>query len=61
MISKKYLKKYCLTLAFRHMELLKKEIFKIVELLRPLNLGHDYIRLGGISDGSYMVPKILMI
>ena len=37
----------------------KKEILKIIDLLRPLNLGHDYIRLGGISDGSYIVPKIL--
>ena len=39
----------------------KKEILKIIDLLRPLNLGHDYIRLGGISDGSYIVPKFLMI
>ncbi len=37
----------------------KKEILKIVELLRPYYLGVDNIRLGGNSDGSYIVPKII--
>ena len=60
MISKKILKKILSNLGIStYGTVKKKEIFKIVELLRPLNLGHDYIRLGGISDGSYMVPKIL--
>ena len=27
--------------------------------MRPLDLGYNYIRLGGKTDGSYIVPEIL--
>lgn len=37
----------------------KKDILKLIDLLRPFDLGVDHIRLGGNSDGSYIVPKIL--
>jgi hypothetical protein len=60
MISKKILKKILLKFGIStYGTVKKKEILKIIDLLRPLNLGLDYIRLGGSSDGSYVVPKIL--
>lgn len=60
MISKKILKKILSNFGIStYGTVKKKEILKIIDLLRPLNLGLDYIRLGGSSDGSYVVPKIL--
>jgi len=60
MISKKILKKILLKFGIStYGTVKKKEILKIIDLLRPLNLGLDYIRLGRSSDGSYVVPKIL--
>jgi len=60
MIFKKILKKTLSNIGIStYGSVKKKEILKIIDLLRPLNLGFECIRLGGNSDGSYIVPKIL--
>jgi len=37
----------------------KIEFFAALSFLRPINNGHELIRIGGISDGGYLVPNDL--
>ncbi len=37
----------------------KKKILEIINLLRPEDLGYKYQRIGGKTDGSYVVPEII--
>ena len=35
-----------------------KSILNAINLLRPFDLGHEFVRIGGSADGSYILPKI---
>jgi hypothetical protein len=37
----------------------KIDFFSLLTYLRPINNGHELIRIGGISDGGYLVPNDL--
>ena len=36
-----------------------KELLEVIKLFKPYNVGHKLIRIGGDSDGGYLVPDIL--
>ena len=38
----------------------KTQFLKVVELLRPINNGHELIRIGGSTDGGYLIPNDLL-
>ena len=60
MIMKKIVKKFLSKLNLSTYGVVeKKKLLEIINLLRPLDLGYNYIRLGGKTDGSYIVPEIL--
>jgi hypothetical protein len=38
----------------------KTQFLKVIELLRPINNGHELIRIGGLTDGGYLIPNDLL-
>ena len=46
--------KYLLTRATK-----KRQLDELLDLLRPMTTGHELIRIGGGSDGGYLVPNDL--
>ena len=57
--NEKNCKKIFIKMNFINYGVVKKKLLEIINLLRPLDLGYNYIRLGGKTDGSYIVPEIL--
>jgi len=37
----------------------EKKILEVINILKPYNLGHELIRVGGSGDGGYLIPNLL--